>query len=55
MTKKSKLLFDAALKVMPGGVNSPVRAFTDVGNHPVYFSEGHGAWLTDVDGKRYID
>ena len=55
MTKKSKLLFDAALKVMPGGVNSPVRAFTDVGNHPIYFSEGHGAWLTDVDGKRYID
>jgi glutamate-1-semialdehyde 2,1-aminomutase len=55
MTKQSKLLFDEALKVMPGGVNSPVRAFTDMGRHPIYFSEGHGAWLTDVDGKRYID
>jgi glutamate-1-semialdehyde 2,1-aminomutase len=55
MTQQSKLLFNAALKVMPGGVNSPVRAFTEVGRHPIYFCEGHGAWLTDVDGKRYID
>jgi glutamate-1-semialdehyde 2,1-aminomutase len=40
---------------MPGGVNSPVRAFRGVGGTPVFFREGRGAWLTDVDGNRYVD
>ncbi|MBX3706896.1 MAG: glutamate-1-semialdehyde 2,1-aminomutase [Pseudomonadales bacterium] len=40
---------------IPGGVNSPVRAFRGVGGNPVFFAEGTGAWLTDVDGNRYID
>jgi glutamate-1-semialdehyde 2,1-aminomutase len=40
---------------MPGGVNSPVRAFKGVGGDPVFFKSGSGAWLTDVDGNRYVD
>lgn len=40
---------------MPGGVNSPVRAFRGVGGDPVFFQKGQGAWLTDVDGNRYVD
>ena len=40
---------------MPGGVNSPVRAFNAVGGTPVFFVNGDGAYLTDADGKRYID
>jgi len=44
-----------ASKVVPGGVSSPVRAFRAVGGEPVYFEEGSGAWITDVDGNRYVD
>ena len=40
---------------MPGGVNSPVRAFNAVGGHPFFAAAGEGAWLTDADGKRYLD
>jgi len=40
---------------MPGGVNSPVRAFSRVGGHPVFFTRGVGAYLTDVDDNRYVD
>jgi glutamate-1-semialdehyde 2,1-aminomutase len=40
---------------IPGGVNSPVRAFRSVGGDPVTFASGSGAWLTDVDGNRYVD
>ncbi len=40
---------------VPGGVSSPVRAFRAVGGHPVYFSSGAGAWVTDVDGNEYVD
>ena len=47
--------FDAAQKILPGGVNSPVRAFGRVGGQPVFFREGSGAYLTDVDGKSYVD
>ena len=50
----SKLLARAELCI-PGGVNSPVRAFRGVGGSPVFFNGGDGAWLTDVDGNRYID
>lgn len=48
-------LFLRAQARMPGGVNSPVRAFRGVGGEPVFFREGKGAWLTDVDGNRYVD
>ncbi len=51
----SEALFARALQHIPGGVNSPVRAFRGVGGTPVFFREGKGAWLTDVDGNRYVD
>jgi len=47
--------FQAACRHIPGGVNSPVRAFRGVGGEPVFFTTGAGPYLTDVDGKRYID
>ena len=52
---RSSELFARAKELMPGGVNSPVRAFRGVGGDPVWFDRGEGAWLTDVDGNRYID
>jgi glutamate-1-semialdehyde 2,1-aminomutase len=51
----SQALFARAQRCMPGGVNSPVRAFRAVGGTPVFFQEGQGAWLLDVDGNRYVD
>jgi glutamate-1-semialdehyde 2,1-aminomutase len=51
----SAQLFDRAGRVTPGGVNSPVRAFRAVGGTPRFMAEGRGAWLTDVDGRRYVD
>ena len=48
-------LFQQAQQHIPGGVNSPVRAFKGVGGDPVFFREGKGAWLTDAEGKRYVD
>ncbi len=51
----STKLFARAQTVIPGGVNSPVRAFKGVGGSPIFFKEGKGAYLYDVDGKRYID
>ena len=48
-------LFDRALKVIPGGVNSPVRSFRGVGKQPVFISHGKGSWLFGADGKKYID
>ncbi len=47
--------FQEALKVIPGGVNSPVRAFGAVGMNPVYFKQGKGSRVYDVDGNEYID
>jgi len=47
--------FQAACRHIPGGVNSPVRAFRGVGGDPVFFAHGEGPWLFDVDGNRYID
>ncbi|RMH74607.1 MAG: glutamate-1-semialdehyde-2,1-aminomutase [Calditrichaeota bacterium] len=52
---RSEELFQQALQVMPGGVNSPVRAFKSVGGTPIFFERGQGAYLYDVDGNRYID
>lgn len=51
----SKQLFKDAQSVIPGGVNSPVRAFKGVGGAPIFFKKGEGAYLTDVDGASYID
>jgi glutamate-1-semialdehyde 2,1-aminomutase len=48
-------LFDQALAVTPGGVNSPVRAFRGVGGTPVFMASGRGPYLTDVDGRDYVD
>jgi glutamate-1-semialdehyde 2,1-aminomutase len=48
-------LFDQAQQHIPGGVNSPVRAFKGVGGNPVFFREGKGAWVTDAEGKKYVD
>ncbi len=52
---RSEELFARAQKSIPGGVNSPVRAFRQVGGTPVFFARGEGAWVFDADGKRYID
>ncbi|NRQ48541.1 glutamate-1-semialdehyde 2,1-aminomutase [Aeromicrobium stalagmiti] len=54
-TEASEQLFDRARAVSPGGVNSPVRAFRAVGGNPIFMASGEGAWLTDVDGQRYVD
>ncbi|MGE9807392.1 glutamate-1-semialdehyde 2,1-aminomutase [Janibacter sp. G1551] len=51
----SQALFERARAVTPGGVNSPVRAFRGVGGTPRFMASGAGAWLTDVDGRRYVD
>jgi glutamate-1-semialdehyde 2,1-aminomutase len=51
----SQALFARAKQRIPGGVNSPVRAFRGVGGNPVFFQRGEGACLTDVDGNKYID
>ncbi len=53
--QKSSKLFADAKKVIPGGVNSPVRAFKAVGTVPIFISKAKGAYLQDVDGNRYID
>ena len=52
---KSEQLFKQAQKVIPGGVNSPVRAFKGVGGNPIFFTRGQGAWLYDADDRRYVD
>jgi len=52
---KSKELFKRAQLFIPGGVNSPVRAFQSVGGTPIFFQSGKGSIITDVDGKDYID
>ncbi len=55
MHQKSEELFRKANELMPGGVNSPVRAFRAVGGSPVFIASGRGAYLTDVDGNDYVD
>ena len=52
---QSSTFFNEAKNYIPGGVNSPVRAFNGVGGDPIYFERGDGAYLIDVDGKEYID
>ncbi len=55
MQERSRALFERSQRLIPGGVNSPVRAFRAVGGTPVFFREGHGAHLVDEDGREYID
>jgi glutamate-1-semialdehyde 2,1-aminomutase len=55
ITDRSAELFDRARKVIPGGVNSPVRAFDSVGGTPRFIVRGEGAELVDADGNRYLD
>ena len=52
---RSERFFEDAKKYIPGGVNSPVRAFARVGGQPLFFKSGKGAYLTDEDGRKYID
>ncbi|MDR2762566.1 MAG: glutamate-1-semialdehyde 2,1-aminomutase [Planctomycetaceae bacterium] len=53
--ENSHLIFNEARNLMPGGVNSPARAFGAVGGEPIVFDRGEGAYLYDVDGNRYLD
>lgn len=55
MNTRSKTLFDAAQQVIPGGVNSPARAFGPVGGDPRFIAKGEGARIVDADGTSYID
>jgi glutamate-1-semialdehyde 2,1-aminomutase len=52
---RSRALFARAEQVIPGGVNSPVRAWKRLGGKPPVITAGRGAWLTDADGRRYVD
>jgi glutamate-1-semialdehyde 2,1-aminomutase len=54
-TRRSQELFARARELMPGGVNSPVRAFAAVGGQPFFVQRAEGAYLIDVDGNRYVD
>jgi len=54
-TNGSLKAFEEAQTLIPGGVNSPVRAFSSVGGSPLFISEGNGAYLTDIDGNKYVD
>jgi len=53
--EKSKIAFKKAGEIIPGGVNSPVRAFKSVGGQPVFICKGKGSKITDIDGNEYID
>jgi glutamate-1-semialdehyde 2,1-aminomutase len=54
-TEASNKAFQEAQELIPGGVNSPVRAFKSVGGTPIFITEGEGAYLKDVDGNKYVD
>ncbi len=53
--EKSLKAFNEAFEVIPGGVNSPVRAFGSVGGTPPFIDRGDGGYIFDIDGNRYID
>jgi glutamate-1-semialdehyde 2,1-aminomutase len=55
MKSRNEILFERSQQVIPGGVNSPVRAFRSVGGTPVFFARGNGPYVWDADGRRYID
>lgn len=52
---KSRKLMELSSEIIPGGVNSPVRAFKSVGGTPKFIAKGNGAYLYDVDGNKYLD
>ena len=52
---RSEEIFQKAVKLIPGGVNSPVRAFGSIGGTPRFIERADGAWMYDVDGNRYLD
>jgi glutamate-1-semialdehyde 2,1-aminomutase len=52
---RSEALFERAVRVIPGGVNSPVRSFRSVGGHPYVVARGEGPWVVDADGNRLLD
>ena len=54
-TVKSEELYKVALDLMPGGVNSPVRAFGAVGRNPLFIDHAKGSYVYDVDGNKFID
>ena len=54
-TSKSKALYEKATGLIPGGVNSPVRAFKSVGIDPIFIERAEGSRIYDVDGNEYID
>jgi len=54
-TLRSSAVYGRALKLIPGGVNSPVRAMRSIGRDPIFIASGHGSRLTDADGNEYID
>ncbi|SFV75709.1 Glutamate-1-semialdehyde aminotransferase [hydrothermal vent metagenome] len=54
-TEKSKVAFQEAQHFIPGGVDSPVRAFKSVGGSPIFIKEGEGGYLVDIDGNKYVD
>src|SRR5215813_10870326 len=54
-TKRSDKLFDRAVRILPGGVDSPVRAFTSVGGSPLFIKRASGSQIEDIDGNRFID
>ena len=53
--QRSSALFAEAKKYIPGGVNSPVRAFNAVGGEPIFIKHAKGAYLTDEDDRQYVD
>ena len=53
--ERCKKAYERAVRYLPGGVNSPVRAFRAVGGDPLFVERGQGAWIEDVDGNRYVD
>ena len=53
--KRSQAIYEEAVKYIPGGVNSPVRAFKSVGIDPIFIDRAHGSHIWDVDGNEYID
>src|SRR5918999_6368771 len=52
---KPHAAFERARRIIPGGVNSPARAFGAVGGEPIFIARGQGAYLHDLDGNRYVD
>ena len=54
-TRNSERLFAEALELLPGGVDSPARAFKTVGGTPRFIASGRGAFITDADGREYVD